>query len=561
MTGEVVADVYQPLLMARIVDHGIKTGDLGFVLTTGVRMVTLAFLGLLGGVGCTVLSSYTSQSVGADVRKQLYAHVQSLSLASLDQLSPQTLITRLTNDTNQVQTFVLMMLRMMVRAPLLFIGGTIMIFLLSPDLLIVLSICYGFLFVGMGVVISRGLPLFQIVQEKLDEVNRVVRENLAGIRLIKAYVQAKYEQKRFEKVNVELRDATVRVSELMSGSMPLFFLTMNLCIVIVLWIGGQRVNRGALEVGKVIAIITYLTQILHSLMMVAFLLVTLARVKASIKRIEELLALKSEPYFALPGLLKSLETESQKHVSIEFQQVTFKYEESGAEPVLQEVSFQVPAGTTLGLLGPTGAGKSTILFLLLRFFDPLKGQILLNGIPTTSISLTELRKKIGWVMQAPLLFTGTIKENLLWGIEGVNEKDLQWATQLAQAEEFILNLPEGFDTPIGRRGVNLSGGQKQRLSLARALLRRPSLLLLDDATSAVDLSTEAAIQEGLRTLKETTVLIVTQRISSVLPADSILLLDKGKVAGWGTHRDLLQNNPLYQEIYQIQVEEGGRIAR
>jgi len=572
MTGEVVADVYQPLFMAKIVDMGIRTGDLSFILSTGLRMVLIAFLGLFGGVGCTILSSYTSQSVGADLRERLYAHMLSLSFRSLDTLSPSTLITRLTNDVTQVQTFVLMMLRMMVRAPLLLIGGTIMIIHLNPTLTPLLLVFYGALFLGMGLLIRYGLPMFNLVQKKLDGVNRVLRENLAGIRLVKAFVRSEYEIHRFEGVNEELRTSTIRVSRLMSGSLPLLFLSMNLCMVAILWFGARQIQLGNLYVGRLIAIITYLTQILHSMMMVAFLIVTLARVKASIGRIDEVFALETEDNgvqkirdaLGSSGIIRVspiIPAQAEEPWSVEFQEVRFRYKKGEGDPILKDISFRVEGGETLGILGSTGAGKSTILALILRFYHPEKGIILLNGIPIPEIALSELRREIAWVTQNPFLFSGTIRENILWGVEDAKEEDLLWAARIAQADEFIQRFPDGYDTFTGQRGVTLSGGQKQRISLARALLRKPSILLLDDATSAVDLATEASIQEGLKSLKGTTVIVVTQRISSVVFADSILVLEQGRVGGWGTHKELIRNNPIYQDIFRSQMEEGNGHGR
>jgi len=553
MAGEVVADVNQPALMARIVDVGIRSRDLPYVLSLGIRMVIIALMGLLGGIGCTIFSSYTSQSVGADLRERLFTHVQHLSFRSLDKFQPSTLITRLTNDVTQVQTFVLMMLRMMVRAPLLLVGGTWMIVQMNPSLAPLLLGLYGFMFFGIGGVIWKGLPLFELVQKKLDGVNRVFRENLSGVRVIKAFVREEYEKNRFDRANNELMDITVRVSRIMSITLPLLFLSMNLCIVLYLWLGAHQVNRGTLEVGKLIAIITYLTQILHSMMTVAFLIVTLARVKASITRIEEIfsLSLESEPPGTgnLPILL------NQEPAAVAFQQVVFRYQEGKGDPVLKNVSFQVEAGKTLGILGSTGAGKSTLLSMILKFYHPESGKIFLNGIPLLEYPLGEVREKIGWAMQTPILFSGTIRENILWGREDAPEEDIRWAARVAQAEEFILKLPEGYDTPIGRRGLTLSGGQKQRLSLARALVRRPALLLLDDATSSVDLATEAAIQDELRTLNTTTLIIVAQRISSVVFADTILVLNKGTVVGLGSHAELIRQNRIYKDIYRSQLME------
>lgn len=572
MAGEVAADLSQPALMSQIVDQGIKNRDLSMVLHKGLFMVALAFLGVLGGVGCAVFSSYSSQAMGCDMRHTAFRRIQSFSFTTLDRFSPASLITRLTSDVIQIQNFVMMMLRMMVRAPLLVVGGTYMIIHIDGKLARILLVVFPLLIGGTALIIGKGFPLFTKVQEKLDGLNRIIRENLAGVRVVKAFVRADYEKARFDRANQDLTEQTVRASTLISLTIPLLFLMMNVTIVALLWFGGVEVQTGHLSLGEIIAAVTYMTQILMSLTMIAFTIMAVSRTKASADRIQEIFQAPVEEYLgekepfrgALPGgvgprrLEKALPPQKENvpaAVSLRFDGVSFRYRKEGGEAVLKNVSFNLDAGKTLGILGSTGAGKSTLLHLIPRFYEIESGQILLDGKDIRSYPLDELRSRCGMVFQQSILFSGTIRDNLRWGKEDATDEEIIEAARIAQAHDFIMSFPAGYDTLLEERGVNLSGGQKQRLALARALVRRPALLLLDDTTSAVDMATEARIQEGLKGLSST-VIIVAQRISSVIGADRIIILEHGSIVGMGTHQELLKENPVYQDMYQSQLGNG-----
>ncbi|MEJ5188996.1 ABC transporter ATP-binding protein [Treponema sp. J25] len=572
MAGEVAADLSQPALMSQIVDQGIKNRDLEMVLHKGLVMVALAFLGVLGGVGCAVFSSYSSQAMGCDMRQAAFRRIQSFSFTTLDRFSPASLITRLTSDVTQIQNFVMMMLRMMVRAPLLVVGGTYMIIHIDGKLARILLVVFPLLIGGTALIIGKGFPLFTKVQEKLDGLNRIVRENLAGVRVVKAFVRADYEKARFDRANQDLTEQTVWASTLISLTIPLLFLMMNVTIVALLWFGGIEVQTGHLSLGEIIAAVTYMTQILMSLTMIAFTIMAVSRTKASADRIQEIFQAPVEEYLgekepfrgALPGgvgprrLEKALPPQKENvpaAVSLRFDGVSFRYRKEGGEAVLKNVSFNLDAGKTLGILGSTGAGKSTLLHLIPRFYEIESGQILLDGKDIRSYPLDELRSRCGMVFQQSILFSGTIRDNLRWGKEDATDEEIIEAARIAQAHDFIMSFPAGYDTLLEERGVNLSGGQKQRLALARALVRRPALLLLDDTTSAVDMATEARIQEGLKGLSST-VIIVAQRISSVIGADQIIILEHGSIVGIGTHQELLKENPVYQDMYQSQLGNG-----
>lgn len=571
MAGEVAADLSQPALMSQIVDQGIKNRDLSVVLHKGLFMVALAFLGMLGGVGCSIFSSYSSQAMGCDMRQAAFRRIQSFSFTTLDRFSPASLITRLTSDVIQIQNFVMMMLRMMVRAPLLVLGGTYMIIRIDGTLARILLVVFPLLIGGTALIIGKGFPLFTKVQEKLDGLNRIIRENLAGVRVVKAFVRADYEKARFDQANQDLTEQTVRASTLISLTIPLLFLMMNVTIVALLWLGGVEVQAGHLSLGQVIAAVTYMTQILMSLTMIAFTIMAVSRTKASADRLQEVFQAPieegEERKEGLPGglvsrkLEKALPPQKEKApaaASLVFDRVWFRYRKEGGEPVLKNISFRLEAGKTLGILGSTGAGKSTLLHLIPRFYEIESGQILLDGKDIRAYPLEELRSLCGMVFQQSILFSGTIRDNLRWGKEDATDEEIIEAARIAQAHGFIMSFPAGYDTLLEERGVNLSGGQKQRLALARALVRRPALLLLDDTTSAVDMATEARIQEGLKGLSST-VIIVAQRISSVIGADQIIILEHGSIVGIGTHQELLKGNPVYQDMYQSQLGNGEEV--
>ncbi|AOT70788.1 ABC transporter ATP-binding protein [Geosporobacter ferrireducens] len=552
MLIEVVTDLLQPKLVANIIDYGIATGDMDYIMRTGLLMIGIAIIGLMGGFGCVIASGIASQSFGADLRSALFKKVQSFSFANLDTFKTSSLITRLTNDVTQVQNVVLMSLRIMVRAPLLSIGGIIMAVSINPRLARILLIAIPVLAFVLAFVARRGFPLFSKVQARLDRVNDVMRENLAGIRVVKAFVRSDLEKERFASANEALMEITVKASRIMALTMPFIMLVMHLSIVAILWFGGIQVNNGQMQVGEVVAFINYMTQILFSLMLVAFVFIMLSRAKASADRIQEVLQTEID--------LKDLPQESTafiKQGGVVFENVSFHYTGSKGEPILKNISFTADPGQTIAILGGIGSGKTTLVSLIPRLYDATEGRVLIDGQDVRNIPLDLLRGSVGFVLQESVLFTGSIRENLCWGKENASDTEIERVAQMAQAHDFIMSFPEGYNTQLGQKGVNLSGGQKQRLAIARALLKKPPILILDDSTSAVDLGTELRIRAALNQRKEKpTVFLIAQRISSVMDADKILVLEDGRIAAEGIHQQLLETSAIYQDIYQSQMGEG-----
>ncbi|EJW19783.1 ABC transporter ATP-binding protein/permease [Paenibacillus alvei] len=576
MLVEVMCDLMQPTLMSHIVDYGVANQDMGYIARTGLMMVGIALVGIAGGMGCVYFASTASQHVGADIRLDMFKNIQTFSFDKLDQFHTSSLITRLTNDVVQVQNVVLMMLRMLTRFPLLFIGGIGMAFALNAQMALIFLVTVPLLLGALILIFRKGIPLFKHVQTRLDKLNGIIRENLAGVRVIKAFVRSDYEKERFQEKNEDLAEMTVRAARVMALMMPVMMLVMNFSIVAVLWFGGMKVDGGSMQVGEVIAFTNYMMQILFALMMVGMMLMTLSRAKVSADRIAEVLNTKtdiadniadnvadasySSADSCADGEACNLEDRSSTHSAsrgeLSFDNVSFGYAGGGGQLVLQQISFTAQPGERIAILGSTGAGKSTLVNLIPRFYDVTEGRILLDGTDIRHIPLRYLRQQVGMVLQESILFSGTIRDNIRWGQADAAEEEVQAAAEAAQATEFIHKLPDGYDTIIGQRGVNLSGGQKQRLSIARALLKRPAILILDDSTSVVDTGTEARMQKAFREqLKGTTCFIVAQRISSVLDADRIIVLDDGCIVGIGTHGDLMENCDVYQDIYRSQVGE------
>lgn len=551
MMVEVAANLLQPFLMAAIIDKGIANGDISYIIKLGLFMVGLALFGIVGGLGNVVFASIAAQSFGADLRQDMFRKIQAFSFVNLDKFQTASLITRLTNDVVQVQNMVLSMLRILVRAPLLSTGGIIMTFSINPGLASVLLVTIPVLTLSLVLIIKKGFPLFSAVQKKLDKVNAVMRENLTGVRVVKAFVRADYEKKRFGEANSDFKAITLKASRMVGMTMPLMMLIMNLSIVAVVWFGGIRVNSGNMQVGQVMAFINYMTQILFSLLMIAFMLMMVSRAKASAERIVEVINTEVD--------IKDNPGASDKPLTLGevcFENVSFRYPDAGGDPVLKNISFVALPGEKIAILGATGAGKTSLVNLIPRFYDVGGGRILLDGRDVREIKLDTLRRSISMVLQESVLFSGTILENIRWGKAEAAEAEVQEAARAAQAHDFITAFPDGYHTLVGQKGVNLSGGQKQRLAIARALLKRPAILILDDSTSAVDLGTEARIQEALKVmLKKTTCFIVAQRITTVLEADKILVLEHGEIAAMGTHQELLKSSAVYQDIYYSQMGE------
>jgi ATP-binding cassette subfamily B protein len=549
---EVIMDLMQPLLMASIINEGVLTGDLAHIQKVGLYMIGLSLVGLLGGIGSIVFTSIASQSFAADLRKSLFQKVQSFSFNNLDKLKTGSLITRLTNDVVQIQTLVQMTMRILIRAPLLAIGSCIMAFMISPRLAIVLAIVVPLLFISMFILLRIAFPMYTKVQQKLDNVNIVLQENLAGIRVVKAFVRTKFENKRFAKSNEDYMNTAIKAARIVSLNMPIMSLIMNASIVAVLWFGGNLEWQGSIQLGDLIAFINYVTTVLFSLSLVAMMMIFVSRAKASADRVQEVLNTESE--IVSPPLSEVTNTIQSGRVL--FDQVSYTYFGHKGEPVLQDISFSAEPGRTVAILGATGSGKSTLVSLIPRLYDPTEGRVLIDGIDIRQIGLDHLRSQIGVVLQEAILFTGTIRENIAFGKPEATQEEIEQAAEAAQAHSFITGMPDGYETIIGQRGINLSGGQKQRISIARALLVRPKILILDDSTSAVDLGTEYRIQQALkRLMQSSTNIIIAQRISSVMEADQILVLEEGRVVAEGTHDQLMLGSDVYRDIYSSQLGE------
>ncbi|MGB9857471.1 MAG: ABC transporter ATP-binding protein [Dictyoglomaceae bacterium] len=550
MLVEVICDLYQPNLLAKIVDQGILKNNFQVILNTGLIMLGIAMIGMIGGVGCTIFSSIASQNFGKDLRNELFKKVQKLSFHSIDKFKSSSLITRLTNDVTQLQTLVMMALRIMVRAPLLFIGGIIMAISLNKNLSFIFLLSIPVLIALFLFIMKRSFPLFSEVQKRIDYVNSVVRENLVGIRLVRAFRREDYERERFKYANTALMNAIIKALMLMIIAMPLFMLVMNFSILAVLWFGGLLVERGNMQVGEVMAYINYMGQILFSLMMIGNILMFISRASASASRVVEVLEEKIDIEDKEESDTRSIESGKVK-----FEHVYFSYFKD-REPVLIDIDFEAEAGEIIGIIGTTGSGKSTLVNLIPRLYDATSGRILVDGRDVRDINLRVLRSAISIVPQDIILFSGTIKENICWGKEDATDEEVIEAAKIAQAHDFIIRLPNGYDTVIGERGVTLSGGQKQRIAIARALIKKPKILILDDATSAVDFVTEQKIIRGLKEImKHCTTFLIAQRVSTMMNADKIIILDRGRIVGFGTHYELLEKNPIYQEIYRSQIDE------
>ncbi|MCQ6560785.1 ABC transporter ATP-binding protein/permease [Paenibacillus mendelii] len=554
MVMEVCMDLLQPKLMAGIVNEGVMKSNLGYIWNSGLTMILVALIGLIGGVGCTYYSSIASQRFGADLRNGLYQKVQTFSFDNLDKLTAGSLVTRLTGDVVQVQNLVQMILRMMVRDPALAVGSIVMAINISPRLALVLVAVIPILVLIIVLVSRMVIPLFNRMQGRLDGLNTVMRENLSGIRVVKAFVRSAFERERFGKANRDYLDIALKASRTVAISMPLMMLVLNASIVTVLWYGGAQTWESALPIGNLIAFLSYLSQLLFSLLSVGMMLIQISRAKASADRINEVL--DTEPGMTQPSGGGAGTVTMGK---IEFDRVSFAYgQESGVtsyamEPVLKEISFTILPGQTIGILGATGSGKSTMVSLIPRLYDPTEGNVYIDGTNVKQIEAGHLRRQVGMVLQQSILFSGTIRDNIRFGCPDASDTEVEAAAKAAEAHDFIIKLPDGYDTELGQRGVNLSGGQKQRISIARALLLRPRILILDDSTSAVDLATESRIQQSLKALMaESTCVIIAQRISSVTEADNIIVLEDGIIAASGTHDELIRTSPVYQDIHRSQ---------
>ena len=557
---DVVCELTMPMLMGRIVDKGIPTLNLQYIVGVGVLMIGLALVAMLFGSLNHRLAAVTSQGYGANLRQALFDKVQSFSFSNIDTFSTASLVTRLTNDVTQIQNTLLMAMRILTRAPLMLVCALVFAIAINARLAVILFIAIPALVAGIALVIGQAEQLYKAVQAKIDAVNSTVEENLIGIRVVKAFVRGRHEKTKFKKSNDELTEAAVKAGNLVVSIMPIMMFVLNGATVAVIWFGGRMVGTHQMGTGELVSFISYIMQILMSVLMVSMILMMLARARASAERIIEVLdtvpsIADSEPALAAGSAATSDEPTVQ-HGAIEFRNVDFKYTAIGkGENVLSDINFALRPGEFAALVGGTGSGKSTLVSLIPRLYDVTGGQVLVDGVDVRDYKLETLRSAIGVVLQNNVLFSGTIRENLLWGNAAATQQEIEEAARNAQAHDFIMSFPDGYDTDIGQGGVNVSGGQKQRLCIARALLKKPRILILDDSTSAVDSATEARIRASFReNLADTTILIIAQRISSVQQADKIIVLDDGRIAGIGTHAELLAGSPIYQAICASQME-------
>ncbi|QEN06574.1 ABC transporter ATP-binding protein [Oceanispirochaeta crateris] len=554
MLLEVFMDLMLPAIMADIVDIGIVNQNLNMVLNLGLRMILVTMVAFIGGGGCAITSSFASTGLGADLRHDLYKKVQTLSSKNMDELETGNLIIRLTNDVSQIEEVSLMMLRVMVRAPLQIIGSLVMAIIISRQLSLLFVVFTPLLVIVMVVLIKRAYPLFYRVQSKLDELNIRLQENLAGKRLVKAFVREEYEEDKFKKANEDLTDVNVGASRTVSIMNPAMQILLNGAIIAALWFGAELIDVGVLKIGALIAFTNYLRQLLFSLMMFSNLLMRFSRAQASSVRIQEVLNSVSDIQEDKDPIQNT-----EFKGKIEFKDVSFSYTHQG-NPVLKNITFTVDSGETVALIGATGSGKTSLAELIPRFYDLDSGEILIDGKNIRHMALDNLRNQIAFVFQKTILFSGTVMDNILYHYDSSDRQDLvplmKDSAKDANIDGFLDQLPHGYETDINQKGVNLSGGQKQRIAIARALAKEAPILVFDDATSAVDTATEKGIRNSLRERGSgKTVLIIAQRISSVMDADKIIVLDDGEISGMGTHEELLVKNSLYQEIYYSQIDK------
>ena len=552
MIVEVIGEVVLPKLMANIINVGVANGSVGYITGTGALMILVALLMMAGGVGGAYFGAKAAVSFAADLRKDAFDKVQTFSFANLDQFSTGSLVTRLTNDITQVQNLINMALRMMLRAPGMLIGALIMAFVMNAELAVIVLIVIPILVGAIAVLIKIAFPKFKIMQKKLDALNSNIQEMLTNVRVIKSFVRGDYEEKKFAASNEDLKQTSLGAFKTIIIVMPLMMLMMNGTTLAVVWFGGRQIIVGNMQVGDLTAFTTYIVQILMSLMMLAMVILQSSRALASLSRIREILDTEVD-------LNDEHCKEPDKIVSsgrVEFRDVSFRYYKENKEAVLSHISFAVKSGQTLGIIGSTGSGKTTLVQMIPRLYDVDEGEVLVDGVNVKDYTLENLREGVGMVLQKNVLFSGFILENLMWGDENASMEEVRKAAQAAQADGFVSSFTGGYEMDLGQGGVNVSGGQKQRLCIARALLKKPKILILDDSTSAVDTATEAKIRESFAgELKNTTKIIIAQRISSVQEADEIMVLDDGKIVGFGKHEDLLASCEAYQEIYYSQMDK------
>lgn len=545
----VISETIQPYFMAQIVDNGIMPKDLPVITHTGIYMVIASLIGLVASIANVYISSQTSIRFGTDLRAELFTKIEQLAFPDIDRFSSASLITRLTNDVTRIQQVIMMAMRIMLRAPMMLIMAVFFIVQINRELAVILSASIPVLAICVYFILKKGFPFFLIVQQKIDALNSVVRENLINIRVVKSFVREEFETQKFVRRSEDLRDIVIKASNVIVSIFPVMQLVMNLSLLAILWFGGAKVISGELKVGELISFVNYLMQVLMALMMLSMVTMTFARASASSGRIVEVL--ETEP--SLTNTPEGLTGYHRiKKGEVIFRQVSFRYM-GGENDVLRNIHFKASAGETIAVVGSTGSAKSSMVQLIPRLYDTTEGEVLIDGINVKAYPLDELHRQIGMVLQKNELFTGSILENLRWGNPEASMEEVEEAAKAAEAHEFIQSFTDGYNTVLGRGGINVSGGQKQRLCIARALLRKPKILILDDSTSAVDSETELKIRGNLNTLlQQTTVFIITQRIHTMQSADKVIVLEDGEIDAIGTPEELLKSSKIYQEIYHSQ---------
>lgn len=552
MITEVIGEVLLPFFMAKIINVGAATHNIPYIASIGVVMLLTALIMMAGGIGGAYFAAKASISFAADLRADLFRKVQDFSFHNIDTFSAGSLVTRLTNDVTQIQNMILLGLKLLLRAPGMLIGAVIMAFVMNPALATILLIVIPLLALAIGAVIAVAFPRFSIMQKKIDALNSRIQEALTNVRIIKSFVREDFEKEKFAVSNEELKRSGLRAFHVVILNMPIMMLAMNIATLAVVWTGGRQVLAGAMPVGDLTAFTTYIVQVLMSLMILAMVLLQSSRAAASLKRITEVLDTRVD--------LTDADAQRKDAViekgTVEFRNVSFSYYKGSQEKVLSDISFRIEAGETVGIIGSTGCGKTTLVQMIPRLYDTDDGGVYVDDVNVRDYSLRHLRDSVGMVLQKNVLFSGTIMENLKWGDENADMETIRAAASAAQAAGFIDSFPEGYETNLSQGGVNVSGGQKQRLCIARALLKKPKILILDDSTSAVDTATEAQIRRSFAgELKETTKIIIAQRITSVMEADQIIVMEEGRIVGIGTHEEMLAQCGTYREIYESQMDK------
>ncbi len=543
--GEVWAEINIPKLMSQIVDTGIGNKDISYVLKVGGQMVLYALFALLCGALAARFAALGGLGFGSELRRGLFYKLQTYSFKNLDRFRTASLVTRLTADVNNIQNAFMMIIRVAVRAPFMLVCATWMAFKINHSLVSVFLVAIPVLGTALAIIACMAFPRFTAMLKRYDGLNASVQENLISIRVVKAFVRSDYEKKKFKEANDGLRDSSIRAEKVLAFNGPFMQITIYACIIAILWFGGNHIINGTMQTGELISFISYVTQILMCLMMISMIFVMLVMSKASLVRIGEVLD-------EVPDIQDGKETEV-KDGSITFENVSFRYNGGAEENVLQNINLSIRSGETIGIIGGTGSAKSTLVQLIPRLYDASEGRVLVGGKDVRDYSIHALRDAVSMVLQKNVLFSGSIRDNLRWGNENSTQEEIEEACESAQADGFVKSFPDGYDTDLGQGGVNVSGGQKQRLCIARALLKHPKIIILDDSTSAVDTATDAKIRAALRKdLKGTTALIIAQRISSVEDADRILVLNDGKISDFDTHENLMKNSEIYREVYESQ---------